>query len=200
MNTFIINYDKSLDEIIAEGKYDWVRHNITQNNFGKPSQTGQANLEWEIFNFPGERVSSEEAIAIMEAKGFRPATHFELAAFGAQYPEEQQTKWIVGLGSSWIASNGNALVAWLYGTSSCRLLDLSFWEGRRGSSCCFLGVRQVSDTVDLEPSALSSSEPLPLELVINGVVYVPKGEHDLTDIRKDLMSLANKVAALSKKK
>jgi hypothetical protein len=143
--TLSVNYNLPLSGLVAAGKYSWVNDNITQKNFGKPDNdnTGEVELETQIFNF-GKSVSSETAVARMANAGFRPANHFELAAFGAQHPKVQREKSIVALGSSWIVPDGGALVAYLDGISSHRYLNLDYWGGGWRSNYWFLGVRQES--------------------------------------------------------
>ncbi len=94
----IVDYTKSLATIIAEGKYDWVNENITEANFPN-SASGTVSVIAEIVHF-NRAISSHSAVAELAKMGLRPATIWELLAFGAKYPDIQRSFWIVALGSS----------------------------------------------------------------------------------------------------
>ncbi len=100
---FIVDYTMSLSETIALGKYDCVSDNITEKKFLKPTlfagvQQATQAVEAELLHFGS--ISSDSALANMKKQGFRPATIWELLAFGAKNPELQRQFPIVALGSS----------------------------------------------------------------------------------------------------
>ena len=110
-----VDYSKTLEEMIAAGKYDYVNSEITSINFPIPSdKSGSKNPEAIILHF-NKRIDTEKLLKILNRKGFRPGTLPELLAFGAKYPEAQIRHWVIALGSSWQDSGGGRRVVWLGG-------------------------------------------------------------------------------------
>ena len=140
----IVDYSRTLSEMISAGKYGWVNSDITDQHFPLPKiPTGlptklELNLELVHFN---RFISSNDAIAELKKRGMRPATLPELLAFGEQYPEEQRKYSIVALGSVW-QDWGGRIVPCLWFDAVGRGLGLSWFEGGWGDGYRFLAVRE----------------------------------------------------------
>jgi len=93
----VVDYDKSLDDMIQAGNYDWVCEKITAENFPYDCE-GKHGVRLEYHRFD-RVVTGEEAFELLDMAGFRPATLPELLAFGAAFPEEQEKHEIVTLSS-----------------------------------------------------------------------------------------------------
>lgn len=98
----IVDYSKSLDQMILAGKYDWKNPSITEKNF--PLLDG---LKGRIFILSGKlfifnkKISSNDAIIEMKSLGYRPANLAELLVLGKNYPDLQKKNPIISLGSVW---------------------------------------------------------------------------------------------------
>lgn len=135
-----VNYDQSLAEMIAAGKYDWVNGDITQKNFPVKGK-GQVELPLELVHF-GRLVGSDEVLAECERRGLRAATLPELLALGAAYPDPQRQFPIVALGSSWRDRVGDRFVPLLAVDGRGRGLRLRWFEGEWRDYDRFLAVRK----------------------------------------------------------
>ena len=135
-----VDYGRSIEEMVASGKYDWSNSDITSKHFpiGTKGQVG-VNIELVHFNRPME---SDEVLRELDKQGLRPATLPELLAFGATYPEKQREFPIVALGSVWRDLDGIRHVACLYGNAGDRGLDLRWYENGWVVSCRFAAVRK----------------------------------------------------------
>lgn len=95
----VVDYSKTLDEMIAAGLYDWKNDNINAKNFPVDGKgTSAVNVELIHFN---RTIESNEALNELDKMGYRPATLPELLAFGAKYPDKQREFPIIALGSVW---------------------------------------------------------------------------------------------------
>ena len=123
----LVDYSKSLTEMIQAGKYDWKNDDITSGHFPIEG-SGQQEKEVVFFHF-GRDISSNDAIAEMEKAGYRPARIEELLALGASQPELQKQFPFVGLGSAWQHPGGSRHVPCLGWHGVGRGLGLR-WFGR----------------------------------------------------------------------
>lgn len=141
-NTFkvVVNHTKTLADLIAEGKYDWVNENITQANFPIVGDS-EAEEELALFHFNRD-ISSDTAIAEMEKAGYDPADIADLLTFGASQPELQRQFPIVALKSVWRNPHGNRDVPILYSNSGKRNLFLCSFDGGWGGRFRFLARRK----------------------------------------------------------
>ena len=139
-HTIPINYNRSVEDGIKAGNYDWKNNDITSKHF--PSQeTGSREVVIELFHF-GKDMSTDEVLAELDKQGYRPATLKELLPLGEKYPNLQREFPIIALGSVWRDSNGNRFCPYLGRDGSERNLDLR-WVGRRwGDGCRFAVVRK----------------------------------------------------------
>ena len=136
----LVDYSKSLAEMIQAGNYDWKNNDITQDHFPTKGN-GQQEVEVVLFHF-GRNISSDDAIAEMERAGYRPARIEELLALGASQPELQKQYPIVGLGSVWRDPSGLRRVPYLFWDDSGRRLRLHWLEGDWRESCRFVALRK----------------------------------------------------------
>ena len=152
-----VDYNMSLDQMIAAGKYDWKNSDLNAKNF---PITGEGIQEFELeLVHPNCNISSENATKEMEKDSdpenpwFAAKTE-HLLAFGAAFPELQRKFPIVALGS--VAEiPGGLRVPCLHGDDSQRFLYHLCCSGDVFASCHrFLRVRRkVSGPVTSSPSA-----------------------------------------------
>jgi len=137
----IVDYSKTLAEMIKAGKYDYINLDINAVNF--PSTlTGKQEFKVELVRYRyAHRISSSEVLADFDRHGYRPATLPELLAFGEKYPDEQREVEIVALGSVWQNGFGSRDVACLYSLNFLRMLSLNLWFGGWTDSR-FLAIRK----------------------------------------------------------
>jgi hypothetical protein len=138
-----IDYGKSLQAMIAAGKYDWVNSNITADKFPIEG-TGVKKFRTKLFDF-GRYISSEDAVDAMKKEKFDPATHVHGFAFGAAFPDEQRKYPIACLGSS-AQVYGLRFVVCLRRGDATRYLGLRGWDDDWYDRWRFLGVQEVSGT------------------------------------------------------
>lgn len=95
-----VDYSLTLEQMIAAGNYSWCHNEIKNDNFPFPSekQGKRESIKVDLY-VPAQVMSSKEIILAMEKIGGRPATLFELLAFGSAYPNKQHRFSIVALGS-----------------------------------------------------------------------------------------------------
>lgn len=135
----IVDYDLSLNDMIAAGRYDWSNSDITAENFPINGK-GKAEIWLELVHFD-RAISTDEAIKELDRQDLRPAKIEELLAFGATYSEKQREFPIICLGSVWVGRRDRS-VPCLDQSDSGRGLDLSWIGGGWGDDCRFLSVRK----------------------------------------------------------
>ncbi|MBI2097936.1 MAG: hypothetical protein HYT46_03330 [Candidatus Vogelbacteria bacterium] len=107
----VVNYDQTLAEMIAAGRYDSVNSSITAEHFPVTGR-GQQAVEVELFHF-GRVMSSEQVMAELDRVGYRPTRIEELLALGAARPDLQRQFPIIALGSPWRNLHGYRRVTYL---------------------------------------------------------------------------------------
>ncbi len=137
-NILTVPYSRSIADSLIAGKYDWTNDSITDEKFGD-KLTGTKDVETKMYHF-GIDISSENAIAKMNAEGFRPATMKELLAYGEKNPEEQRKYPVVALGSVAEVSLDRH-VGVLDGYGSGRVAGLYSWGDGWSGYYRFLAVR-----------------------------------------------------------
>lgn len=135
-----VNYDLSVESLVAQGEYDWANSGINSKHF-QTAKKGEAALNLELVHL-NQVLTSEEAIAELKKRGLRHAEPHELLSFGVQYPEEQRKYPIVALGSVWQDWLGGRSVAYLRSCADGRSLNLACFDGRWSVRCRFLAVRE----------------------------------------------------------
>ncbi|MCX6798155.1 MAG: hypothetical protein NTX66_03030 [Candidatus Falkowbacteria bacterium] len=145
----IVNYARTLDEMIAAGNYDDKNGDINADHFPLPVElNGQAiEVKAKLFHF-NRLINRKNAIAEMDKAGYRPATIAELLALGEAQPELQKQFPILALASVWQDGDGDRSVAYLCADGGRRELELSWFGNVLGGlgdfsgGCRFLAVRK----------------------------------------------------------
>lgn len=93
--------------------FDWVNKGYKNAEFKpidicKDVSTETREIEFELVHL-NEDVSTDEILADLDKRGFRPALYEELLAFATKHPDEQKKYEIVALGSVCRSSNGHHL-------------------------------------------------------------------------------------------
>ena len=134
----VVDYDQTLEQMIAAGRYDWVNSDITATRFPVKGE-GKKELIGQLIHF-NRAMSSEEVKKELDTKGLRPATHEEALAFRAQRSEFQCDEFAVVAIGSFTKIHGSRNVMYIDAIELKRRLDLacldSDWNGR----CRFLAV------------------------------------------------------------
>ncbi|OGY67023.1 MAG: hypothetical protein A3B16_02790 [Candidatus Zambryskibacteria bacterium RIFCSPLOWO2_01_FULL_45_43] len=133
-----VNYDLSVESLVAQGKYDWKNDSINSKNF-QTSRKGEATLNLELVHF-NQVLTSEEVIAELKKRGLRPAELHELLSFGVQYPEEQRRHPIVALASVCQSWSGCRFVPYLWVVDNERRLYFDYFDDRWYENYRFLAV------------------------------------------------------------
>jgi len=138
----VVDYGKTLAEMIQLGKYDWVSHDITDKHF--PIQgAGTQEVELVLVHLNRD-VTIKEALAHLDSNGLKVAGIEHLLAFGATYPEIQKEFPVVALGSAWVDDDGDRRYPFLRFVGGGRGLGLS-WDGDDNpwrAYCRFLALRK----------------------------------------------------------
>jgi len=138
-----IDYAKTIEQAIADGRYGWVNSNITAENFPVSVEMAGKKIEVSAKLFHSNRdISSEDAMSKMDKAGYRPATLMELLVFGFLFPGLQRQFLIVALGSVWSDAGGGRRVPYLGVIGSKCKLDLDWFGGDWDARSRFLGVRK----------------------------------------------------------
>ena len=136
--TVSVDYGKTVEEMVASGRYDWSNGNITSKNF-PVNGTGVVTVALELVHL-NKAASSGAVLAHLKDNG----TLAELLAFGATYPEIQREFPIVCLdkGSSWVDPGDYRDVPYLDRDGSDRKLSLDWFDCVWDEDCRFLAVRK----------------------------------------------------------
>lgn len=134
-----VDYSRSVEQLVNDGKYDWSNSSITGGNFPS-TEKGKTQVEIYLVSFD-HYVSSEQAIKEMSAQGLRPATLKELLSLGIDHPDLQRNGTIVALGSTRRYPSDGSYVPYLGRRGSGRYLGLIWWDGYWDSEWRFAAVR-----------------------------------------------------------
>lgn len=141
----IVDYSRSLEDMITAGQYTWVNDDITEKHFPIPKPPvglpTKAEIKLELIHF-NKVMTSDKVLAELKKQGLRPATLPELLAFGEKYPEKQREFTIVALCSVWRSFDGGRRVPCLWGGSDWRRLSLSWGDDDWHDYYRFLAVRE----------------------------------------------------------
>ncbi|MCX6819809.1 MAG: hypothetical protein NT019_00760 [Candidatus Adlerbacteria bacterium] len=152
--TLDVDYGRTLEDMVAFGRYDWTNSDITAKRFPlKGAGMGKVTVyaEARLFHFDRD-ISSEKVVEAMKAEGWEPALIEHLLAFGEKYPEEQRKYPIIGLGS--VAQIGDfRYVPCLGRFGRGRNLRLRWWGRGWYGGCRFLAVRPVVKTGEQSSAA-----------------------------------------------
>jgi len=137
-----VNYNQTLEAMIASGNYDWHSYEINDKNFNV-NGTGDVVAIIPKLVHLNKDISSEDILSYLEEHELRPANLAELLAFGAIYPGIQQEFPIVALASSWFNYYGLKYVPALTSDeNNKRTLNLIFFDGTWSEHYRFLAVRK----------------------------------------------------------
>jgi len=129
--TVPVNYDRSVADGIAAGKYDWVNSDITQEHF-PPTRSGIVQVGIHLVHF-GRNTTTDEVERELDKRGLRSAELPELLALGEKHPNLQREFPINALGSRWPSSGGDWIVSCLSRHAAERHLYLPWtlheWRG-----------------------------------------------------------------------
>ncbi|MFA4942557.1 MAG: hypothetical protein WC564_02905 [Patescibacteria group bacterium] len=137
----IVDYTKTLEQLIVDGKYNLVNQSITSKNFPIPDGlTGKKVKVLGNFFYFNRSVSSKNVIKKMDKAGFRPATLMELLALRVACLELKKQYSIIALGSIWKNNFGYLYVSsFAVNNDNCHLV-LDPFNGNWLAACCFFGV------------------------------------------------------------
>lgn len=122
-----VDYDRTVEEGVRAGKYDYANSDITSEHFPTKRQ-GEAQLEPILVHF-NRYIGSDEVITELDKLGLRAGETRELLAFGAKHPDKQREFPIVALDGPWQETDDHRDV-------SC----LNYWLGKRGLRLPWFGV------------------------------------------------------------
>lgn len=141
----VVDYSRSLDDVVAAGNYTYVNLGITEKRF--PTVEGEPEVEAVLVHL-GRTASDEDVLAELERRGLRPGTLFELAHFGEQHPEVWRLFPVAALGCSirswprlWPFGRYRGYAALWEGTYD-RGLRLDWSNGQWGAHYRFLAFRK----------------------------------------------------------
>jgi hypothetical protein len=135
-----IDYTKSVEQMLADGGYDYKNPDITSHHF-RHEATGKVVVVAQLVHFD-RFTSTDDALKELSKRGLRPATMAELLAFGSKYPDVQRQFPVVALGSVWANRSGDRYVGSLSGDASGRYVGRDWFGGGWHSRCRFLAVRK----------------------------------------------------------
>jgi len=109
ISDFTVDYARTVEEMVAAGKYDSASDEITSFHYPIPGDKigKKEDISTRLFNLSSiehkeyKVILREDAIEAMHKEGFRPATAHEIMAFGEKNPELQRQFQIYALGSCW---------------------------------------------------------------------------------------------------
>ncbi len=138
---FVVDYSKTVPEMIKLGRYDWKNSGVSKKNFPKLNKSSdKIKLSGKLFSLEWG-ISRKKAISKMKKLGYRPATFFELLFLGYLFPNLQRLFPIVALASVWDDEHGAHSIPYLDANGDWRGLSLSYlfddWEGKFH----FLGIK-----------------------------------------------------------
>jgi hypothetical protein len=136
----LVDYGRSVVDLVAAGKYDWKNDNVNDNNF-PVSRRGTDSVEVHLVHF-NRMISTQDALNELDRQGLKPADLHTLLSLGAKYPDLQREFPIVALGSVWRYRFGDRSVPYLYWRDSGRSLYLRWIDYFWREFCRFAAVRK----------------------------------------------------------
>lgn len=104
----VVDYSRSLIEMIKAGNYDWVDSKINAKNFPLKDK-GEHEMYVTLFHFD-HSITSEDVIAKMINYRYRLGTIEQLLALGEGYPNLQKEFPITAFGSIWQSPLGHEYI------------------------------------------------------------------------------------------
>jgi hypothetical protein len=137
----IVDYSKSLAEMIKVGNYDWVHSGIREKCVPFHCKLTKTELNFELVSY-NRFIKSDKVVRDLDNCGLRPATLPKLLVFGSTYPDKQRDFSIIALGSAWQRENGCCWIVCLSHNGFCRELNLDIWDGVWFDGYYFAAVRK----------------------------------------------------------
>ena len=140
--TFEVDHDKSVEEMVKAGEYDYVSSDLTSENF--PSTcSGVKTIEAHLVHY-GRFMTDEEITSDLDGKGLRDCSIKELLAFGANpdMRDLQRELPIIARRSVWTDPLGYRRVPALWSFAHERSADLWWLVSGWHSDVRFLAVRK----------------------------------------------------------
>lgn len=134
-----IGGNRTTEEVVAAGKYDWSSDHVSSQNF--PMREGRGHSMIEIIDF-GREVTSEEALAEAKKRGLERPDYEDALFFGEQFPEKQRERPVVFLHEPWLHPDRDLDVFVLRGRSVKRRLSLSWFDASWSRACVFAFARK----------------------------------------------------------
>ncbi len=124
-----VNYagNKTIKNLLKEGKYDWVNSNITDKNF-PTDKTGEEENEIHLVHLDRLFDNGDLVIEELDKLGYKPANPAQLLALGIKHPDLQRQFPIAALGQYWLDSSGARYVVYLHRGSGGRYASLRWLE------------------------------------------------------------------------
>jgi len=136
----IVDYNRSLTEMIQAGNYDWTNSDITATHFPIKGK-GRHEIKITLFSFIRD-ITSNTIISEIHNHGFYPARIEELLALGESYPDLQKQFAIVAFGSICLRQCGDLCVAFLGLSEGERDLGLFWFVNEWSPGCRFAAIRK----------------------------------------------------------
>lgn len=126
-----INYagDKTIKNLLKEGKYDWVNNDITDKHF-PTKKTGTEKEEIYFIHFNKRFDNGNQVIEELGKLGYKSANPAQLLALGAKHPDLQRQFPIAALGQHWFGSGGFRFVVYLSRYLGDRSAGLYWFKNR----------------------------------------------------------------------
>ncbi|MBN1325778.1 hypothetical protein JW977_02245 [Candidatus Falkowbacteria bacterium] len=138
----VVDYSKTLTEMIQLGNYSYANNDITDRHF--PIQgSGQHEVELVLVHL-NKDATIKEVLAHLDGLGLKPASIEHLLTFGAANPNVQREFPIVALGSVWVDGHGDRGYPYLRCSGDERELRL-YWcddDDHWSGHCRFLALRK----------------------------------------------------------
>ena len=132
--------NRTTDEVIAAGNYDWKNDWVNGKNFSmRPMPEGPREIVFLEFDHdPG----SEEVLAEAARQGLERPRYEDTLFFGEQHPEEQRNGPVVFFHKPWQDPSRSLRVLVLRCSGRGRGLDLDYFDYGWGQRCRFAFVRK----------------------------------------------------------
>lgn len=134
----LVNHDRSVEDGVRAGHYDWSNSNITSSHFPS-NRKGSEEVDVHLVHF-NQVMSTDQVLAELDKVGLKPADHNHALAFGEKFPDVQRQFPIVFLGSSWRGPVGGHDCVCLDRDGAGRGLGLRWIDGDWGGRCRFAAV------------------------------------------------------------
>lgn len=136
-----VDYSKTLEQMIAEARFDYVNSGISSEHFLINGEGIQEKIA-EIVLFPG-MMTTAEVVYDIRRRGLLPAGIEDLVAFASEYPDFQRIgNPVIALGTSWKRAEGEEVVPVLRGGEKDRNMHLLRTVNNWNPSERFLALRQ----------------------------------------------------------